>query len=467
MLTSSQIYSEETTINDAIKDGNILLLKKLINNDAELEKDAIHLSIIYYSDSTIEIIKALVEYGADINAKTLGHGYALHTACSARTNRYDVVSLLIELGADINKLASNDDNALRMAAQKGYEDVVKLLIDNGIDNSYYNSALISGTRNIEIIKTLISKGVDVKEIDAPIVYYSIKNENYEVTKILLENGADPNMPIEYNQETPIMLAVAKNNSDVTHLLLKNDVDINQVSEMSGKTLLMIAIEADSSDVINLLIDKGISVNALDNHSRTALDYAMITKNVNIAKILILKEVTHFSAKFFHNKDEEMLFVAVTVGDIQKVKELAGKGVNLEKFSDSNFNPPIVTAAQQGNVEIVEFLLNNGVKPDVTGNYKATALIVAAMEIELEQFKIIELLVNAGANLDFRTDEGGTALMILASKCYFPYSYDAMNLLIKSGADVNLSTDNGYTAIKLTIKNNCVEGFKALKAAGAK
>uniref|UniRef100_A0A4W5JNP3 Ankyrin repeat, family A (RFXANK-like), 2 n=1 Tax=Hucho hucho TaxID=62062 RepID=A0A4W5JNP3_9TELE len=78
-----------------------------------------------------------------------------------------VVEFLLQNGADPNLLAKGRESALSLACSKGYTDIVKMLIDCG---------------------------VDVNEYDwnggAPVLY-AVHGNNVPCVEILLESGADP------------------------------------------------------------------------------------------------------------------------------------------------------------------------------------------------------------------------------------------------------------------------------------
>ena len=72
----------------------------------------------------LDIIKCLVENGADIHA---WEDYALRCACSY--GQLDMVKYLIEKGANIH---AYNDEALRYATGNGYLEIVEYLIEKGV-----------------------------------------------------------------------------------------------------------------------------------------------------------------------------------------------------------------------------------------------------------------------------------------------------------------------------------------------
>ena len=81
----------------------------------------------------MEIVKLLIENGADINKSNNDGWTSLYLAVNKR--HLEVIKLLIENGADINKSNNNGWTPLNIAANNGHLEIVKLLIENGADIS--------------------------------------------------------------------------------------------------------------------------------------------------------------------------------------------------------------------------------------------------------------------------------------------------------------------------------------------
>ncbi|TXJ59103.1 ankyrin repeat domain-containing protein [Brachyspira aalborgi] len=77
-----------------------------------------------------EIVKALIENGADINIKGYFGYTALHEAC--RKNNIDIVNILIKNGTDLNiKSGRHGFMPLYLACENNYEEIIDILIKNG------------------------------------------------------------------------------------------------------------------------------------------------------------------------------------------------------------------------------------------------------------------------------------------------------------------------------------------------
>jgi len=91
-------------------------------------------------------------------------------------------------------------------------------------------------------------------------------------------------------------------------------------------------------------------------------------------------------------DSNALVLAVSSGDVGKVKELIAAGVPVNQ-QDSSGDLPITDAAQRGRPELVKLLLQAGANVNATTKSKRSALMWAA---EGGHADIVEVLLAAGA-----------------------------------------------------------------------
>ena len=105
-----------------------------------------------------------------------------------------------------------------------------------------------------------------------------------VMHMLLEHGADPNIPT-YHGTTPLMAAaginwvVSQTYTEGPEQLLaavelcyELGMDVNAVNSM-GLTAVFGAANRGSDDIIRFLVDKGARLDIADNEGRTPLDWA--------------------------------------------------------------------------------------------------------------------------------------------------------------------------------------------------
>jgi len=146
------------------------------------------------------------------------------------------------------------------AAKDGRTEVVKALIDKGVNVNYISqhgeTALTSAAREgrAEVVKALIESGANVDHASlnrSTALTWATLGGKTEVVKILIQNGANVNH-VSQNGETALILAAARNHTEVVKMLLDKDVDVNHAN-VSGKTALIYAAAIDDAKTHEVLL----------------------------------------------------------------------------------------------------------------------------------------------------------------------------------------------------------------------
>lgn len=95
---------------------------------------------------------------------------------------------------------------------------------------------------------------------------------------------------------------------------------------------------------------------------------------------------------------------------------------------------LMRAIERENVEISEYMLHNGAKPDGAPGGRLSPMLKA---VERNHEKLVRLLIRFGGNVNAQDKQGRTALMTATWKNY----YHIADILLRAGANVNRKDNN--------------------------
>ncbi|CAJ0567403.1 unnamed protein product, partial [Mesorhabditis spiculigera] len=187
---------------------------------------------------------------------------------------------------------------LYFAVRSGRVELVRHLLINQRVNPKINlrksSILAVAVENgsVEIVKMLIDQGVDVNAfseayagcLETPL-FSAVKIGHTDIVHLLLHHGADPNLA-DFANRTPLYMAIMANREEETLTLINAGANLNS-ADKSGLTPLQIAARGFGREMLVLhLINHGAYIHQADFKGRTAMDLAVIAGNVCILQLLL-------------------------------------------------------------------------------------------------------------------------------------------------------------------------------------
>ena len=224
---------------------------------------------------------------------------------------------------------------LLWASKNGHEDLVKCLLDFGVDVNARNPAS--------------------QNQYTPLHYAN----NEAIAKLLLDHGADVNAR---NQRQCVPLHNAQN-AAIVKLLLDHGADVHAIDDAERIPLHYTRTEA----MVKLLLDHGADVNASDRYQRTPLYFAR-----NAAKMKLLLD--HGADVNARDEDQRTPLHHMISGNVANARLLVNGGAQLTAVNEFGQNA-LHIAAKWAKKNICLFLVSRGLDPNIADNEGGTALTI--------------------------------------------------------------------------------------------
>ena len=237
-----------------------------------------------------DMVKVLLEFGADANQPNNIEGYPLQKAA---LHSYDnVVSMLLEHGADPYPKCTGYP-PIGEAARWGYENIVRQLLaakatDTALRDQHCEQALIlasiRGYRNV--ILPLLEAGVNINVTGlngkTPL-YFAVENNQTATVRLLLRRGAQENIP-DSSGKSPLFLAAETGFDQMVKEMVRSTRKPD-VQNADGDTPLCLAAAKGHQKVVEVLLECGADREIANKYGDTALDLAMEQGNKDVIKAL--------------------------------------------------------------------------------------------------------------------------------------------------------------------------------------
>lgn len=224
-------------------------------------------------------------------------GKSLEKLLEEQAGQEDIAKIkeLVDTG-DINAVDNSDTTALMYAAENGYADIVKSLIQKGANISVYDDNYLPIVQAVmlgdaKLVKKLIKEGADI-EASYTSTYYRSSSilrlasalGNLDIVKILVEAGAEGFSSAFYEEQpTPLMKALSLGNKEVVKFLIKEKHHIDTSNKYDDAPILM----TSDIELIKLLIEAEANLEATEmGVGYTALLYAAQRGDMEVVKLLL-------------------------------------------------------------------------------------------------------------------------------------------------------------------------------------
>lgn len=305
------------------------------------------------------IVEAFLDYGANALLCHIGLREAM------MYKRSSIVSLIMRYGIrDSWLIADHGESLLFHAASTGYIDVLRILLDKGVNPDSRKSTFISTFPHLSWPKRVMGE-------KATPLCCAAEHGHEAIALLLLARNADPNLA------SPLFWAMQKDQVAMVKILLQHGAKLNVSSE--GPVLLRNMARLGNYSMTEFLLEKGVPLVPKDS------------------------------------------------GPL-----------------------PLILAASRNYMKVIQVLLNNGANPNAAGGMGWTALFVAA---EYGRPNMAELLIQHGAFANHTDQLGRTPLF----RAVLWRNYDVARILLEKGnADPNVTTCAGRSPLSVAHDTECPE-----------
>ena len=235
------------------------------------------------------------------------HGRQTALFSSAKDGKISKARVALALGANPNA-EQMERTPLAIAAENGYVEIVKAMIDHGADvraqsrnaNAWGNPliwAAINGHDSVVRLLFASGAGEDPEKVKNIFLLAVHNAKSGQGLKPFLERGVDVNMTYGTATEsiTPLCVAAAREHPETVRFFLQNGADMR-----NGRYNALLCSEAQDYSPphgsyyhddahpksTKVLIDRGAVVNEKDSHGRTALIYAAMHSHTEDVRALL-------------------------------------------------------------------------------------------------------------------------------------------------------------------------------------
>ncbi|EPS38280.1 hypothetical protein H072_8034 [Dactylellina haptotyla CBS 200.50] len=266
------------------------------------------------------------------------------------------------------------------AVEYGHKSVVKILLDNGADNTM-GPLLSLAVRNghMQVVELLINEGANIDfsrklsvNNETPLTW-AADNNRYDMVRLLIRAGANIEIRDNYGR-TPLLRAVYYKGHTIVDILINSGADL-RARDCRLDTALITAVRSMSEAMVQRVLSTGCAnLEDMNLCGDTALSLAVTLNNEAVVRLL-LKSGAFVDTGCLSKDDEIRSHLAGINLGIGKVHTkhptplmialgfLVTNGADIEVTTKEGLTP-LMAACGGGNAEIVEFLLDQGANTEV-------------------------------------------------------------------------------------------------------
>ncbi len=434
-----------------------------------------------------EAVRVLLAAGADPNVR---RGAVVELVAAA--NHTAPMRLCLSAGIDLERASrTHVKAAVFHAAYHGNGEILRLLLGAGADpdvrNEYKETPLIVAAEkgHLDAVSALISGEANVeRKCDGyTALHCAVRGGHVDVVDALLSASAT------LSTRDPLLAAIVSRDEDAACARIEDGAKLDIEEKATGWTPLRLAILMGLDSVVEALLGAGVEVAPGGEVKHSPLVEAARLGRANaVQRLLDGGAITAGDAP----AASDALVTAAREGHADVVRALLATGIDVAG-RDSNDKTALVAASSQGHLEVVKCLVDAGADILETDRFGPAVLLAAARHDDVSQYLSELLREHDARAADAATsqihltkdtdeistagddeEEGGVESSVLSGlgrideliEAILDEDSERVAALIDAGADVNGRTDEDHTPLLVATLANLAPFVERLLAAGA-
>ncbi|KAL5486880.1 hypothetical protein EMCRGX_G019417 [Ephydatia muelleri] len=416
----------DSPLHEACVSGSVPIIQRLLQSPHIniLAQDNEKMTPLHIAcrEGHVEVVKTIFQYGTEriaelVKAVDNELNTPFHLACES--GEPEVVQMLLSHGADVGAKRINDKSPMHLAAEGGYVEVAKILFEAGGESTlraiddHLCTPLHDAAKNnhVEMIEFLLSRGANVNGRDddsyTPLLTAASLGE-VEAFRALME---DPHVQLDAMDKkgkSAVFLAAEEGHVDILECLLSHPIGAKLCStaDAAQNTPLHIAAGEGKLGVVSILLRVGVQVDARNEVNKTPIHLA--AENGHAAVVARLIEHDPDTAKDEDEDSNTPLHCACSHGHLSVAKVLLEANTRLDARNASLWTP-VDCASAGGWAAIVELLADAQADVCTTDKpNKVTPLHLACREGNVQ---VVEVLMQNGASVAALDQDGLNCLEV--------------------------------------------------------